>query len=32
MDVTTILMMNTAKWTAFAFCVCDGLKSNLSKE
>lgn len=30
MDVTTILMMNTAKWTAFAFCVSDGMKTKLS--
>jgi len=32
MDVTTILMMNTAKWTAFAFCVSDGMKTQLSKD
>ncbi|CAK88292.1 unnamed protein product (macronuclear) [Paramecium tetraurelia] len=32
MDVTTILMMDTPKWTAFAFCVSDGLKTQLSKE
>jgi len=25
MDITTILMMNTCKWTSFAWCVQDGL-------
>jgi lysophospholipid acyltransferase len=34
LDITTILMMDTPKWTSFAFCVSDGLKdeSKLSKD
>jgi len=26
LDVTTILMMNTVKWTSFAYCYYDGLR------
>ncbi|KAM3139277.1 hypothetical protein pb186bvf_008687 [Paramecium bursaria] len=32
LDVTTILMMNTAKWTSFAFQIQDGLNNKCSKE
>jgi lysophospholipid acyltransferase len=25
LDITTILMMDTCKWTSFAWCIVDGL-------
>ena len=27
-DITTALMMDTCKWTSFAWCVSDGFKVN----
>jgi lysophospholipid acyltransferase len=26
LDITTILMMDTCKWTSFGWCIADGFK------